>query len=289
MRWRWRACRCWRARKAMWASRQGAPSACAGCSARTLCAARRGWTAEGWRPTPTSRCGGCGRRRPPGGGDAHHARPRTSNSCTHACIHPHTHNAPTRPPPPPPSAPSLLELALPLALSQFLGFALSMLAVMFIGRLGELQMSMAVLATSFMNVTGYRCVRGGGRVWWRVRCGGCQTCGGRQTRRTHTSPPPPLQRAGWVCGRPGDAMRAGLWRGQLPRGGCGAAARARAHRAAGGGGVRGVDAGGRAAARAGAGRRDRRRVGPLSHPCHPCYAGHGGVRVPQALPHGTGG
>lgn len=43
---------------------------------------------------------------------------------------------------------------MPLAASQFCSFALTLISLAFIGRLGRLQLSAAVLATTFFNVTG---------------------------------------------------------------------------------------------------------------------------------------
>ena len=54
----------------------------------------------------------------------------------------------------------IAELALPLTISQFFSFALSLIAVAFIGRLGEEEMAISVLATSFMNMTGFSLVLG---------------------------------------------------------------------------------------------------------------------------------
>ena len=48
----------------------------------------------------------------------------------------------------------IVELALPMSISQFISFALSMIALLFAGRLGEEKLAIAVLATSFMNMTG---------------------------------------------------------------------------------------------------------------------------------------
>lgn len=47
-----------------------------------------------------------------------------------------------------------MELALPLTISQFFAYALTMISVAFVGRLGEEAMAIAVLAASFSNVTG---------------------------------------------------------------------------------------------------------------------------------------
>ena len=47
-----------------------------------------------------------------------------------------------------------------MTISQFFSFALSLIAVAFIGRLGEEEMAISVLATSFMNVTGFSLVLG---------------------------------------------------------------------------------------------------------------------------------
>lgn len=47
-----------------------------------------------------------------------------------------------------------MELALPLTISQFFAYALTMISVAFVGRLGEEAMAVAVLAASFSNVTG---------------------------------------------------------------------------------------------------------------------------------------
>lgn len=48
----------------------------------------------------------------------------------------------------------ILALAVPLAVSQFFTFLLSLISVAFVGRLGEEEMAVAVLATSFSNVSG---------------------------------------------------------------------------------------------------------------------------------------
>lgn len=47
-----------------------------------------------------------------------------------------------------------MGLALPLTISQFFTFALGLIAMLFVGRLGEQELAIAVLATSLMNVTG---------------------------------------------------------------------------------------------------------------------------------------
>lgn len=54
----------------------------------------------------------------------------------------------------------IVGLALPLTISQFFTFALGLIALLFVGRLGEQELAIAVLATSFMNVTGGRCLVG---------------------------------------------------------------------------------------------------------------------------------
>ncbi|GAB4817791.1 hypothetical protein N2152v2_004837 [Parachlorella kessleri] len=54
----------------------------------------------------------------------------------------------------------LSQLAVPLAGAHFFNFALSMISVAFIGRLGEFELSVAVLATSFFNVTGLSIIIG---------------------------------------------------------------------------------------------------------------------------------
>lgn len=66
----------------------------------------------------------------------------------------------------------IVGLALPLTISQFFTFALGLIALLFVGRLGEQELAIAVLATSFMNVTGGAwgiAVLGTGRVVWAGR------------------------------------------------------------------------------------------------------------------------
>lgn len=76
-------------------------------------------------------------------------------SSTYRCRRPNTlHACPAT------NSRRLLELALPLTISQFFTFALGIISVAFIGRLGEEQMAVAVLATSFSNVTGFSVVLG---------------------------------------------------------------------------------------------------------------------------------
>jgi Na+-driven multidrug efflux pump len=48
----------------------------------------------------------------------------------------------------------LARLAVPLAGAHFFNFALSLITLAFVGHLGEFELSVAVLATSFFNVTG---------------------------------------------------------------------------------------------------------------------------------------
>lgn len=54
----------------------------------------------------------------------------------------------------------IVGLALPLTISQFFTFALGLIAMLFVGRLGEQELAIAVLATSLMNVTGFSLVLG---------------------------------------------------------------------------------------------------------------------------------
>lgn len=64
----------------------------------------------------------------------------------------------------------LLKLALPLALQNVVGYSMSIISAVFIGRLGALSLSSYVLASSFYNVTGLSVVLG--------LCGGLDTlCG----------------------------------------------------------------------------------------------------------------
>lgn len=48
-----------------------------------------------------------------------------------------------------------LKLAGPLCLVSFLQYSLEIISVMFVGRLGELSLSVASMATSFASVTGF--------------------------------------------------------------------------------------------------------------------------------------
>ena len=48
----------------------------------------------------------------------------------------------------------VLRLALPLSVTNLTGFALGLITISFVGRLGEHQLSVAILATSIFNVTG---------------------------------------------------------------------------------------------------------------------------------------
>ncbi|KAI3433740.1 hypothetical protein D9Q98_003547 [Chlorella vulgaris] len=54
----------------------------------------------------------------------------------------------------------IASLALPIVASSFMNFALNLVSVAFIGRLSEEKMAIAVLATSFMSVTGFSVVLG---------------------------------------------------------------------------------------------------------------------------------
>ena len=70
------------------------------------------------------------------------------------------HDPPCHRPAPPFPPGSIVYLALPIAASHFCGFALSLISVSFVGRLGQQEMAVAVLASSVMNVTGYSVVMG---------------------------------------------------------------------------------------------------------------------------------
>lgn len=93
----------------------------------------------------------------------------------------------------------MAELALPLTISQFFTFALGLLTVAFIGRLGEEQMAVAVLATSFSNVTG-ELRRGGGSC---MRSVPCLRAVGQATGRITAALPKQqgMRRVHCLCGR----------------------------------------------------------------------------------------
>ena len=54
----------------------------------------------------------------------------------------------------------LLQLALPLGASNVFSFLLNIIGVAFIGRLGQYELSVSVLATSVFNVTGMSLLMG---------------------------------------------------------------------------------------------------------------------------------
>lgn len=54
----------------------------------------------------------------------------------------------------------VLRLALPLSVTNLSGFALGLITVAFVGRLGEFELSVAILATSIFNVTGLSVLTG---------------------------------------------------------------------------------------------------------------------------------
>lgn len=82
----------------------------------------------------------------------------------------------------------LVQLAAPLAASHLLSFGLSLIGLGFAGRLGEHQLSVAVLASSIFNVTGLSPLMG--------FAGGMETlCGQAHGARQHAAVGAALQRA----------------------------------------------------------------------------------------------
>lgn len=84
--------------------------------------------------------------------------PRPALPCTHALPLPSQRSPTPHPTTPPPHR--TLQLAWPIACSLFLSYGINLVGVGFVGRLGELQMSTALLALSFFNVTGMSVITG---------------------------------------------------------------------------------------------------------------------------------
>lgn len=70
-----------------------------------------------------------------------------------------------------------------MAVSQFSMFMLGLIAVAFVGRLGEEEMAIAVLATSFSNVTGVHGYERSARM--RARLCSCGSPGRRLESQHH--------------------------------------------------------------------------------------------------------
>lgn len=82
------------------------------------------------------------------------------------------HQEPTKPPPPPPQnilptpveilseAKALLNLAFPIALTALILYSRSMLSMLFLGHLGDIELAAGSLAIAFANITGYSVLSG---------------------------------------------------------------------------------------------------------------------------------